>query len=624
MPILVEKTKNNNPIFMETKYGYFIYGQYYKKGSYSPVPFKFLTEADPNMSKKVPITNRGFNIYRTLYSSIFPTCGSVYVEDNKDPNTYYVFTSAVYDSSSGAYESGSEYYSVYKIYETENEFKILKHSRSGYNVSSYSNLIYIGQDDRLIFMQCCDSQSSYRPGIHILYINKDTMAISGFIPKSYSASGSASQIIFEDEECIISTGHYFYNNSYNKTSHEINYLKKSIGSSSATYSSTYYNGSYEYKVKSDPDDNSQYKFNNDGVKSDEPDIADSVNTLSYANYYNVPNLHMINDSHEIYKKHRAVFSKDDGTVETYRLFFGYRNSNGSDNILVNIGRFSHDITAIKTKGTSLTTGSSSSYVTVKTCEITNSDSSEFQQWRTRVSNPGHYYMVCEASKFENPDNTYLVFNMRQCGDLCYKNVPGSYVGKQAIAVFKIDKDDSSKLTFISSYAEDIHGHMTLYPLNEEYQILATSGGWRLLKFDYTLGVFKPITFRNADSGCLSMDKEGILYSTVDNYTALEFFRIQNGPYRPEAYFKIKKLSMDGQAEIKDEVIVKSKDFIGNNINSTVHVMLDGENIKFDDNNEKEIDVQISSIEDSKSLPITVTGSGTFGVKCYAKDLKSTD
>lgn len=558
---------------VETKYGYIVSGQYYKKSTLAPVPLKF---CDIEFNKNLFLTQNYFTTCRFSGDNLFADMHTSIIYDNKDENIFYLFTVAKSTVDNSTYYDGTVFTTkVYKIYETESEFRIIgfKDLGNSYRNDDYSAFRYITQDDTYLY-GITPSNTSYTITNRNSQINKVTLEVTN------TNLGEASQIIYEDE-----------NYMYTFSGLTINSLRTAKIEKNTTKIISQIS-----TVKTDESETSIYRYNNDGSTEDDT-FANRSNSKTIHNYYTTF------AQSDYIKKHNGVF-KSETDIETYRVIIGAEGikEDGS----VNIVKFKHNIETLTTSDSTMPEP------TVITCEITNKSDPKFKAWRSKMATLNSYYFSVKSMKFANNEHTYLVLDTHLVGALCSSagSVDNQF-SKNNIAVFKIDSSDSKRLTFISEFIEPDVAHKGLIPIPNDKYILLTTGNFIFLSFDYDTGSFITLGKKDKGSGFFGISADNTLFMHKSN-GYLDRTKLTDSGYNINLSLEEEPIYNGEDKDIN--LIVSCKDFLGNNCNSEIELTIVGTDIKFKDTEDKVKIINITNIEDNKKVPLTLTGPEPSYVK----------
>lgn len=551
---------------IETKYGYIINGLYHKKDM-TPIPFKFI---DIQGNKNVFGVNSVFPIIRHAGDNVYSNEINLMIQDNLNPNITYIFTPSMgYIDSPNLYSGPSNEILLYKIYETEDEFEILKKVSLGvsYATTHEGPFKYLTQDELYIYGFRVQNLS-YNGTIGVYKISKSDLTMTAAFNNTFT------EILYEDNDIVIS----FSNPNTIAEVYSYKFEKNSL--TDMGYCTT---------IK-DPEDNNQYTFKNDGT-GDDPLKNNSNNKT-------IHNLFTNTSTRSDIKKFNGIFNAKDSTnLEIYRPIIGI------DGILddgkVNIVKFNIDIDACKTASK----GSMPAHK-VRTCTISNKSEDIFTKWRDKMYQLNNNYFTCKSMKFEKDDNTYLVIDTYISASLSglYTQPDASYTNSN-ISVFKINKDDHSILEMKSEYVEPDSAHKGLIPINDEMFLLSTNTGWSILTFDYTEGKFKKLKKISKGTGWLGFtDDQRLMFHTTSG--DLDMTKIIGIPYKPT--LRPENENVKYSEGMETNIILETKDFLGNNIDAIATCYIIGDGVVFKDNSSKEIQITMTKSDDKKVIPIKVT------------------
>lgn len=563
---------------IELKHGYIMNGQYYKK-DFTPMPFDF---RDVQCGKNIFVTSSLFPIIRQSGDNVYSNEICTLIDDEDNENIRYLFI-----PSAGSIETPNLYSAhvinikLYKIYESEDKFEILgSYDLDGsYTEGNYGTFKYMFQD-KLNLYGFKSANSSYACTVKFQKIPKDTLIPAAALNDYFD------ELLYEDENMVIS----FSNPNVINEIYACKFSKNDLVD---------YNKVTPIK---DPEDNSQYTFKNDGEGNDP--------NKQYANYNTIHNLFTTHTTRKAVKKFDGIFNAKDSTnLEIYRPIIG------KDGILddgkINIVKFNIDIEGMKSAGVG-----AMPQPTVKTCTISNKGDEKFTKWRDKMHKLNSYYFTCKTMKFQNEANTYLVIDTYISAVLSPINsaADANYVNSN-IAVFKINSEDYSSLEFISEYVEPESAHKSLSVLNDDIFLLSTNTGWVFLSFDYNTGTFRKIKKIEKGTGYLGITQDDTIM-IHDGTGNLDRTKMIGIPYKANIYHETGTIKWTGQ-EMESNLIVETKDFLGNNLDCEVLCSIIGNNVVFKDNSSTEISINITSSEDKKQVPIKITGISTVDLEAIA-------
>lgn len=568
---------------IETKYGYIMHGHYYKK-DYTPIPFKF---CDIECGKNIFLPSSTFPIIRRSGDNVYSNEINTIIYDEFNENIFYLVIPSAGNIEGDLYSSQVYNVKIYKIYETEEKFEILKSkilSSSSYSNSDESTFIYQTQDKYYIYGFTV-TNSSYNGNITSYKISKaDLVRTSSPISSSYSP-----ELIYDDNDMLITLAYansitvpYSYKFSKND---EVNGLTQ-IGYCSA--------------VK-DPEDNSEYVYTNDGAGDDPQKTS--------ANSKTIHNIFTTHSTRKNIKKFNGIFNAKEGSnLEIYRIMIGSESI--KDDGKVNIVKFNIDIDGMKSATGNLPSP------TIKTCTITNKQDEIFTNWRNKMHKLDSYYFTCKSMKFEKESNIYLVLDSYISSSLSSStsNPDSNYVNNN-IAVFKINNDDHSSLELKSVYIEPNVAHKGLVPINDDMFLLSNNSGWSILEFNYENAEFKNIKKIKKGTGWIGISENQTIMMH-DNDGTLDVTKFVEVPYKPRIYPENDTIIWEDQ-EINANVVLEAKDFLGNNTDANVNCHILGDGVVFENNSSTTININMTKSDDKKLIPIKITKESTVDLVAIA-------